>query len=204
MPNRAQPQVEDLITQACALLTQMRASGLSPFLDEWPKSSTTREVESKSLPVLQWLSRVHEFAPPFSARFVEAFVAAAPALAWQRSYTLADVSGAFLDSYGWTELMGLIGPIPSQHLACGLLLLGPNLIYPPHRHEAEEIYVPLAGTAAWKRGTKPWHEQPPGTLIHHARHEPHAMRTTTEPLLALYLWHSENLAQKSRLDAEPP
>jgi hypothetical protein len=203
MPNRAHTLVEDLITQARALLTEMHASGLGPFLTEWPKASTTRTVESQSLPVLQWVSRVHEIAPPFSARFVDALIAAAPALAWRRSYTLADVSAAFLDSYGWTELMGLMGPTPSEHLACGLLLLGPNSIYPPHRHEAEEIYVPLAGTAAWKRGTKPWHEQPPGTLIHHARHEPHAMRTTNEPLLALYLWRSENLAQKSQLDAEP-
>ena len=203
MPTPAQPQVEDLITQARALLTQMHASGLGPFLNEWPKSSTIREVASKSLPVLQWLSRVHEFAPPFSARFVDSFVAVAPALAWQRSYTIANVSAAFLGGYGWTELMGLMGPTPSEHLACGLLLLGPSLIYPPHRHEAEEVYVPLAGTAAWKRGNEPWHEQPPGTLIHHARHEPHAMRTTAEPLLALYLWRSENLAQKSQLDAEP-
>ncbi len=191
------------MTQARALLTEMHASGLGPFLDEWPKSSTTRNIESKSLPVLQWLSRVHESAPPFSARLVDTFVAAAPVLAWQRSYSIADVGAAFLEGYGWTELMGLNGPTPSEHLACGLLLLGPSLIYPPHRHEAEEVYVPLAGTAAWKRGNEPWHEQPPGTLIHHARHEPHAMRTTAEPLLALYLWRSENLAQKSQLDAQP-
>src|SRR5271156_5309906 len=113
MPTRAQPQVEDLINQARGLLTQINASGLGPFLKEWPKSSTTRNIESKSLPVLQWLSRVHEFALPFSARFVDTFVAVAPALAWQRSYTSANVSAAFLEGYGWTELMGLIGPTQS-------------------------------------------------------------------------------------------
>ena len=79
-------------------------------------------------------------------------------------------------------------------------MLGPATLYPHHRHEAEEIYVPLSGTAAWQRGDAIWREHPPGTLIHHLSEEPHAMRTGEEPLLALYLWRSSDLAQKARLD----
>jgi hypothetical protein len=40
-------------------------------------------------------------------------------------------------------------------------------------------------------------------VIHHAPYVPHAMQTGQEPLLALYLWRSENLAQQSRLDPAP-
>jgi len=86
---------------------------------------------------------------------------------------------------------------------CGVLLLGPHVTYPPHRHEADEIYVPLAGTAAWKHGNEGWRERLPGSVIHHAPYVPHAMQTGQEPLLALYLWRSEDLAQQSRLDPAP-
>jgi hypothetical protein len=120
-------------------------------------------------------------------------------LAWRRSYS-PDLAGVdFYENYGWTEFAGLMGSVPSDRLACGVLLLGPHVDYPPHRHEAEEIYVPLAGTASWQQGVGPWRDRPPGTVLHHARHEPHAMRTGREALLALYLWRSENLAQGSHL-----
>jgi quercetin dioxygenase-like cupin family protein len=79
--------------------------------------------------------------------------------------------------------------------------LGPATVYPRHRHEAEEIYLPLSGTASWQQGDETWRERPPGTLIHHAGDEPHAMRTGDGPLLALYLWRSSDLTQKARLDA---
>ena len=92
-------------------------------------------------------------------------------------------------------------PIACDGIACGFLILGPATHYPRHRHEAEEIYLPLSGTAAWQQGDAIWREQPPGTLIHHVSNEPHAMRTGAGPLLALYLWRSANLTQKARLDA---
>lgn len=193
----------DLASQANELLTGLRAVSLKPFLRDWPNQPAARKVEPLALSVLRWLSRIQELAPPFSVRFVDAIAGAAPALAWQRSHTIADVGPEFLDNYGWTEFVGLSGPTPSDRLACGVLLLGPDSTYPPHRHEAEEVYVPLAGTAMWKQGSGGWQEQPPGAVIHHARYEPHAMRTKNSPLLALYLWRSTNLAQKSQLDPMP-
>jgi hypothetical protein len=45
-----------------------------------------------------------------------------------------------------------------------------------------------------------WRERPPGTDIHHANEEPHAMRTGARPLLALYVWRSEHLNQRARLE----
>jgi hypothetical protein len=190
----------NLADQAHGLLRGLHAPLLSPFLNDWPTSSSQRNIEPQALPVLRWLPQVRAVAPPFSSQLVDALLAAAPLLAWRRSYTLEEVSAGFLDNYGWAELMGLEGPNLSQNLACGVLLLGPDVTYPPHAHEAEEIYVPLAGTAAWKQGREDWRERPPGTVIHHARHEPHAMQTRSSALLALYLWRSKNLAQKSRID----
>jgi hypothetical protein len=146
---------------------------------------------------------MQQSASTFSTPLIDALVATATSLAWRRSYSPAAVGAQFYDNYGWTEFAGLIGPVPSKHLACGVLLLGPHVTYPPHRHEAEEIYVPLAGTAAWRHGNDGWRKRLPGNVIRHARYEPHAMQTGDEPLLALYLWRSENLAQESRLDPAP-
>ena len=130
---------------------------------------------------------------------VAALNRAAALLAWRQTYTRAQVGAAFLDNYGWTELIGLRGPVPGTTFACGFLLLGPRTHYPKHSHEAEELYIPLAGTAEWLQGDGRWRRHAPLTLIQHHSHEPHAMRTAAEPLLALYLWRSANLEQKAQL-----
>ena len=97
--------------------------------------------------------------------------------------------------------MGSVGPIESELIACGFLLLGPSTFYPSHHHAAEELYVPLSGIAAWQRGDTVWREHGPGTPILHRSGEPHAMRTGGSPLLALYVWRGADLGQKARLDA---
>jgi hypothetical protein len=79
----------------------------------------------------------------------------AAALAWRRSYSAASVGAEFYEGYGWSEFAGLTGPVQSARLACGVLLLAPHVHYPLHRHEAEEIYVPLSGTARWQQGRAP-------------------------------------------------
>jgi quercetin dioxygenase-like cupin family protein len=198
-----QAPADDLLAQARVLLTDLHSPDLTPFLKEWPSPSQLRSVPSSSVPVLRWLPQIRQSAPTFSAPLVTALVAAAASLAWRRSYTPAAVGAQFYENYGWTEFAGLTGPVPSKHLACGVLLLGPHVTYPPHRHEADEIYVPLTGTAGWKHGDGPWRERLPGSVIHHGRYEPHAMQTGGEPLLALYLWRSEHLDQGSQLDPPP-
>jgi hypothetical protein len=85
-------------------------------------------------------------------------------------------------------------------MACGFLFLGPQIEYPRHRHEAEEVYVPLTGHSLWKQGNQDWDYRATGLSIYHASWVPHAMRTETVPLLALYLWRGGNLAQKSRIE----
>jgi quercetin dioxygenase-like cupin family protein len=182
------------------LLEKMHSPALQPFLSEWPEPAARRASQASSLPVLRNLPQIRAGAPPFSAALVDALAGIAASLAWRRSYSSPSVSAQFLDNYGWTEFVGLTGPLPGKRLACGVLLLGPDTTYPAHHHEAEEIYVPLSGRAAWKQGGGDWREQNPGTVIHHAPHEPHAMRTGSSPLLALYVWRTDNLAQKSQLD----
>ena len=76
-------------------------------------------------------------------------------------------------------------------------MLGPEVTYPPHAHEAAEVYLPLSGVAWWQKGEAEFAPVPAGQPIYHAPWVPHAMRTGAEPLLALYLWRGGDLAAKS-------
>jgi len=193
----------DLVDEAHRLLSGLESPLLSGFLELWPNGSRAAATDSAAaaIPGLRHLAQASAQAAPFSAPFAAALAAAAPTLTWRRSYSEALVGADFWDNYGWTELVGLSGRARSEKLACGVMLLGAHVTYPLHHHEAEEMYVPLSGTADWKLGLHPWEALAPGSVIHHPSNESHAMRTGESALLALYLWRSDNLAQKSRLDA---
>jgi len=184
------------------LLLSLDSSSLASVLELWPRQGVSREpAVPRSLPVLSCLPQVARQAPPFSQSLCGALCAAAATLAWRQTYTLSEATPAFLERYGWCELVGPHGALPSEQLACGWLLLGPDTLYPSHRHEADELYVPLSGNAQWQQSDRGWRRQPPGVVIRHASCEPHAMRTDRQPLLALYLWRGANLRLPARLEA---
>jgi hypothetical protein len=182
------------------LLDSLKEPALAPFLAEWPRGPAQRAITASALPVLRCLPGIAGDTAAFGIDLVATLCREAVTMAWRQTYTANDLDESFLDNYGWSEILGTSGPVASERIACGFLILGPSTHYPRHRHEAEEVYLPLSGTAAWQQGDAQWREWRPGTLIHHARNEPHAMRTGVSPLLALYLWRSANLAQKAWLE----
>ena len=199
-PKREVSLGRDLLDRIHAPLKSLQAPRLDPFLAEWPGEAPSRRVMPRSLPVLKYASVLKSQTPHWARSVTEELFRLGPSLHWGQSYPASAVGAQFLENYGWTEVAGLHGPIPSEQVAIGFLMLGPATLYPRHRHEAEEIYVPVSGAAAWQGGDGIWREKPPGAVIVHERNEPHAMRTSSEPLLALYLWRSARLDQKSRLD----
>ena len=199
-PMLAEQAVASLSLELEHLLRDLHSPLVDDFLQVWPPNTrAARVVTPSSVPVLRWLTDLPGDIAPVAARFVTQLAAVSADLAWQRSYDGSAASGAFMEHYGYCEILGSSAAIASSHLAAGVLLLGPHTEYPAHWHEAEELYVPLAGAARWWQGVQSWRIRQPGEVIHHARHEPHAMRTAGTPLLALYLWRSENLGQKSQL-----
>jgi hypothetical protein len=183
------------------LLESLQRPLLAPFLAEWPRAFQHRVVAHTDLPVLRWLPDIAGDDAAFAVDLVASVCSAAHALAWRQTYTAKDIGRVFLDNYGWSEIFGANGPLTDQRIACGFLMLGPSTLYPRHRHEAEEMYLPLSGTASWQQGDSDWRMRTPGTPIHHASNEPHAMRTGARPLLALYVWRGADLARTARLDA---
>ncbi len=153
-----------------------------------------RPGTGKRKPVAQFVGRSVELSRrgPL-AEIAEAFAAVEPHCDWLQNpnYSEASLGPGYVDRYGYVELVGPGRPIENSDLLVGLLMLGPGMHYPDHAHPAEEIYHVVAGTADWWREDEGWREKGPGTLIHHVPMMRHAMRTGTEPLLALYCWTGE-------------
>jgi mannose-6-phosphate isomerase-like protein (cupin superfamily) len=193
----------ELARHARIVLENAVAGSLAPEIANWPLLRNRRAVAAQSLAVLRWLPEATHGAPPGPLRELATLVHQAVSdFAWRQSYRAPQVSAQFLERYGWCELFGLSGPLPCPTLACGFLLLGPETFYPSHGHRAAELYVPLSGTAEWQCADEPFRTRAPGELIAHRPYEPHAMRTQSQPLLALYLWHGAGLAESSQMHAD--
>ena len=165
--------------------------GAEPFLAEWPEGGETRSVEPVQLPVCQWLAGMAD------CRVMAPLKAVAGRLQWRQSYGAAYFGEAFLAGYGWAEFIGMRGPVASDRIACGVLLLGPGVEYPAHAHQAAEVYLPISGVAKWQRGDGPFVPVPVRQAVHHPSWMPHAMRVGTAPLAALYLWRGGDLEARS-------
>jgi hypothetical protein len=171
---------------------------LNSLLADWPPADgRTRSVAPHTLPVISWLPEAVKAAGKKAESVVKRLAALANQIAWNQTYSAEDFGAEFLESYGWTEFIGLRGPIASNRIACGFLILGPQIEYPRHSHEAEEVYVPLTGQTLWLQSNQGWVYRAPCLPIYHTPRMPHAMRTESVPLLALYLWRGGNLTEKS-------
>ena len=174
---------------------------LASFLTDWPTQPfKIRTVSQRSLPVLAYLPELVTDGNAEIERIVKLLETLKEQLGWGQTYSEEDFGATFLERYGWTELIGLRGPIASEAIACGFLLLGPEVEYPKHSHEAEEIYIPLSAQALWAQGNDDWVSRPVGVPIYHRSWLSHGMHTESRPLLALYLWRGRNLTQKSHID----
>lgn len=154
------------------------------------------------LPVLRDWDRALAGAPIVMRPLLAAL---GPVLVWTRNPNYRSrPNPRFLAHYGYGVVLGPADRrarplIDDASASMGLLMLGPDIVYPRHRHPAEEIYIPLAGTAWWQRGDAPWRRVKPGSAIHHPPLMPHATRTGGDPLVALYIWQGE-IATHARLE----
>lgn len=139
---------------------------------------------------------VRRFWPAITAgggALVGPLAAIEPHLRWVQNpnYVAAPPDPNFLRNYGYVVLAGPGGLVETQNLALGFLMLGPGTHYPTHRHPAVELYIVVSGRAEWRKAEDPWRIEPPGSVIRHETMVPHATRTLSEPLLAVYLWQGD-------------
>ncbi|WP_054308007.1 dimethylsulfonioproprionate lyase family protein [Mesorhizobium sp. 1M-11] len=158
-----------------------------------------RRLEPKAISCMRHLDRIREIAPAAAQPLVRLLAGNREVLRWGQTYTEKDFGHDFLDNYGWVEVFGTRGHFANDKVAGGFLILGPEVVYPDHHHEAEEIYIPLTDGTGWRKGEGAFQVRGAGEVIHHPSNVNHAMKTGVEPLLALYLWRGGPLAAKSTL-----
>jgi len=197
----------DVVTNFDGLLRAFRgfleasdsATPVVEFLGDIDWDMPIRPLKPHDIKCSGLLDRTMELAPPGCHSLAELLARHRCELHWGQTYTAADFGQHFLDNYGWVEMFGTRGHFANDKVAGGFLVLGPDIVYPDHHHLAEELYIPLTGGTAWRMGDKPFGMREAGAVIHHASNVNHAMRTHSEPLLALYLWRGGPLAAKSTI-----
>ncbi len=180
---------------------------LDEFLALLPPDGRAEHAQpARALPVCATLLGAELNGSAVTRPVVDAFLRGIHRFAWNQTYTADDFGAAFLDRYGWVELVGERGCFHSARLLMSFLALGPETTYPAHRHAAEEIYVPLAGDALWMKSREPRGDfvpRQPGDIIHHPSMTWHAIETLDQPLIALALWRGGDLTEKSERRPEP-
>ena len=124
--------------------------------------------------------------------------ACAPRIPWTVGDFKMPVS--FRGRSAYVEIVGPEGLAHREDLRFGLFVQTPDSFYPPHNHAAEELYYVLSGTAHWQKADGDFRAMAPGTLIRHASWERHAMRTSAEPLLAMWSWTGDLNVSTYRVD----
>ena len=93
----------------------------------------------------------------------------------------------FFRNEAYVQLIGPEGLMLSDTIRLGFLVMGGDVHYPWHSHEAAELYHTVSGTGEWGQGDGTFRPKAPGEAIFHESFETHAMRTS-EPILAMWTW----------------
>jgi len=159
-----------------------------------------QEATPAYLAAADFLGTASATANPKIQALVAAFEKHKNRLRWEQSYTKEEdlVPDAMLAGYGFAEVIGRQGPFLSDRIRAGIAIWGPDIVYPRHQHQAEEVYVVLAGSAGFKIGSggKAWRST--GDVIFVESNTLHGFRTTGQHLVVFYLWQAGDLRQQSR------
>lgn len=173
---------------------------LERFIADWPAQDRDSNEQLPPPPsVLNWISDLPDFACRSTSGTAAEFVRSATSLHWRQSYSESDFGTGFVERYGYVEVVGKRSGLFTEKMAAGLLMFGPDTQYPSHMHPAEEIYLPIAGTAAYMTAGGGWKNAQPGAVIHNPPNTWHGIRTAREPVLIAWVWLGGDPATKSEV-----
>ena len=141
---------------------------VAEVLDALDEARSPALVKTRRLPVLRHLDAVGLSGDPAIDGVLEEFLYRAPALPWIQTAGYRGVlSQDFHDNYGYVQLIGPNSIVEHQSVRVGIAVWGPNLHYPSHHHEAEELYHVLAGHPSFS-GEGVCRITKPGDAVYHA------------------------------------
>ncbi|MGV6873259.1 dimethylsulfonioproprionate lyase family protein [Pseudochelatococcus sp. B33] len=159
-----------------------RAEASQPALLSQNKSRSVRGLRDAPLLFDAGLS-------PGRTPLFEAALDAFPYARWSEFYEESPWSQPFIGSFATGECIGPAGRLQSTDIILGLFILGPGIDYPPHAHAAEECYIVVAGEAEFQIGAQSdFVVKREGDVVFHGSHISHAIRTSSRPMFAVYVW----------------
>jgi mannose-6-phosphate isomerase-like protein (cupin superfamily) len=166
---------------------------LAHWGDEWVG------VAPQGLPASETLLQTLDLAAPDTRGLLAAFARDRTSRKWEQSYTKADavVGDDMLSGYGFAEVIGKLGPFVSTRVRAGIGVWGPGIDYPPHRHQPEEVYLVLGGSADFYLEGRAPRLCRAGAAIHVTPMLTHGFRTLSEPLAVFYIWRAGDLRERS-------
>ena len=189
--------LDDVLEAARLLHETLR--GLSEF-GSWPTDLTPTGLQPRSIPATDLVVALDQPGSPRTTDLVEAIRSTAHLAHWKRTYSEKEVGADFRNRYGYFELFGPTGHFHSTQLRGYVAFWGAGLDYDWHSHQAEELYLTLAGGAVFKVAGDQAFVGPEGTRAH-ASWQSHAMSTLDQPILTIVLWRGEGLNDLPRMDA---
>ena len=177
-------------------LTHPDLSGFGP----WPSDLQASDLRPNYIPAADQVRDLEVDGSEWTRALTKAIRATAHLAQWKHTYTEEEVGADFLNRYGYYELFGPTGHFHSIQLRGYVGYWGAGLNYDWHSHQAEELYLTLAGGAVFRVDGDETYVGPNQTRQHNSW-QSHAMTTTDQPILTFVLWRGEGMGDLPRMDA---
>ncbi|MFY2823783.1 dimethylsulfonioproprionate lyase family protein [Ruegeria sp. MALMAid1280] len=166
----------------------------------WPTDLTATRLRPSHIPAVDLVRDFDADGSETTRALSDAIRATAHLAHWKLTYTEEEVGADLLQRYGYYELFGPTGHFHSTQLRGYVAYWGAGLHYDWHSHQAEELYLTLAGGAVFRvPGIECF--VGPNKTRHHESWQSHAMTTTDQPILTFVLWRGEGMDDLPRMDA---
>ena len=172
--------------------------GLKKFA-KWPDDLVNSNLSSRMIPATKLVENFPLRGTIETNPFIEAIKANVNLMHWKRTYTEEEVGYDFRNRYGYCELFGPTGHFNSSQLRGFIGFWGNGLDYDWHSHEAEEIYLNLAGNAMFRTKKEEILLKPNETRMHYSW-QSHSMITHKEAILTFVLWRGKGMSDLAKMD----
>ncbi|MFN2340511.1 MAG: dimethylsulfonioproprionate lyase family protein [Halanaerobium sp.] len=142
------------------------------------------EIKAETKPVVSYLSQISSDNRADDYKMIiKNLKELKGELLWRYGYQ--NPSQAMLEKYAYTEVVGPEGPIYSEELIIGFVLLAPDFYYPKHKHtQIEESYLFLTDKTIYNKSILT-----AGSFILNECGEIHEIKSAAEKAtLILYSW----------------
>ncbi len=190
--NNIQPKLANLCQHVLSLLQQtsdLNAGGLTTLHTVIERLSIRGDVDQqgpRTNPLSDLLPQIKQASvtlPTLCQNMVSSVIDLADELPWYKRPVANNPS--FMESHVNAQIIGPEGLEVRQDLIVGVTLMRPDIDYPDHQHEPEELYLVLSD-GRWRQGNGEWHTPGLGGLVYNSSDVMHGMKSVNTPLFALW------------------